>query len=462
MSLLARARALLAEPDRSLESGRALARHRAIALTALVSGAARGISILTTLISVPLTLHYLGTERYGMWMTLSAFSLLLSFTDFGIGNSVLTAVADSSGRDDRHGLRRQIASAYAAMALIALLMLAVLVAVYTLIAWPALFNVTDPLARAEAGPSAGAFFAIMALTTPATLIYRVQLGLQQGFRASIWQAAANLAALAALVIATQAQGSLPWLVLALAGAPIVVALINTADFFWRLRPDLRPRRGDANLGAMRVLSRDGGLFLVLQICAAIMFQTNAIIIAQTLGPDAVAEFAVPERMFSVVGVVLSLLLTPLWPAYGEAVARGDLGWVRRTLRRSLIVAAASSTILALVFVAAGPTLLGWWVGNAVSPPFSLLIALGIWKIIESVGSAVAMFLNGVNEIMIQAAFAVVTAAASVALRLWWAPRFGITGVMAGTIAAYVLFAVPFLGYAIRHALARIALRQQPA
>ena len=86
--------------DLRTEQGRAHSRHRAIVLTALASGMARAVSIATVLISVPLTLHYLGAERYGMWMTLSAFSLLLSFTDFGIGNSVLTAVSKLAGRGD--------------------------------------------------------------------------------------------------------------------------------------------------------------------------------------------------------------------------------------------------------------------------------------------------------------------------------------------------------------------------
>ena len=233
---------------------------------------------------------------------------------------------------------------------------------------------------------------------------------------------------------------------------------DTVDFFARCRPDLRPRRVDVQLRAMHRLSTNGALFLVLQVCAAILFQSNAIIIAQMLGASSVAAFAVPERLFSVIGILLSLLLTPLWPAYGEAVARGDLDWVRRTLRRSVIVAGLGAAVLAAVFVAAGPILLYWWVGNAVSPPVSLLAALGLWKVIESVGSAVAMFLNGVNEIVVQVLFAALTAAASIALRIWWAPKFGLTGVMAGTIVAYLIFAVPFLGYAIRHALARIAAR----
>lgn len=459
MTLIDRARALLAEPDRSHEAGRAQARHRAIALTALASGVARGINLLTILISVPLTLHYLGVERYGMWMTLSAFALLLSFTDFGISNSVLTEVAKCAGRDDQTGLRRQIASAYAAMALIALAFLAILAALYGVIDWPALFNVTDPLARTEAGPAAAAFFAILALTAPIALIYRIQLGLQQGFRATVWQGAASLASLIALVLAMLFEASLLWLVVALAGAPLLVAAINALDFFARQRPDLRPRRGDIHLGAMQQLSTNGALFLILQVCAAILFQSNAIIIAQMFGAGAVAAFAVPERLFSVIGILLSLALAPLWPAYGEAVARGDLSWVRRTLRRSLIVSGLGAALLAAVFVAAGPQLLHWWVGNAVSPPFSLLIALGIWKVIESLGSAVAMFLNGVNEIMVQVIFALLTAAASIGLRIWWAPIYGLTGVVAGTIVAYLVFAVPFLGYAIRHAMARIAARQ---
>jgi hypothetical protein len=30
--------------------------------------------------------------------------------------------------------------------------------------------------------------------------------------------------------------------------------------------------------------------------------------------------------------------TPLWPAYGEAIARGDITWVRRTIVGSIVVA----------------------------------------------------------------------------------------------------------------------------
>jgi hypothetical protein len=37
------------------------------------------------LISIPLTLNYLGVERFGVWMTLTSFTTLAAFMDFGLG-----------------------------------------------------------------------------------------------------------------------------------------------------------------------------------------------------------------------------------------------------------------------------------------------------------------------------------------------------------------------------------------
>jgi O-antigen/teichoic acid export membrane protein len=47
-------------------------------------------------ISVPLTLTYLGSERYGMWMAISSIVALLAFADFGLGNGLVNAIAVAS------------------------------------------------------------------------------------------------------------------------------------------------------------------------------------------------------------------------------------------------------------------------------------------------------------------------------------------------------------------------------
>jgi len=57
-----------------------------VALTALTSVAARSVALLSLLISVPLTLRYLGSERYALWMAVSSLLAALVSLDLGIGN----------------------------------------------------------------------------------------------------------------------------------------------------------------------------------------------------------------------------------------------------------------------------------------------------------------------------------------------------------------------------------------
>lgn len=450
---------LLRKPVNSEDgSRRTHLRNQAVALTAFASVFARSVSLLTALVSVPLTLHYLGNERFGLWMTISAFSALLSFTDFGVGNSVLTALAKKAGTGKILELRVQISSAYGAMFAIAIAMLALLLLVYPLVEWSDLFNVRSRLARDEAGPAVATFLTILALNIPLGLIARVQLGLQQGFRGYLWQGIASVFALAALVAATWLEASLPLLVLAMAGTPLAVNLANAVLYFGWVRPDLRPSAAFLSGSAMRSLSVNGGMFLVLQVCAALMFHSNALIIAQVLGAQAVATYSVVERMFAIIGLLLSFILTPLWPAYGEAVTSGDLAWVRRALRGSLLLSMGASSIMSGALVLFGPQLLNWWIGSAITVPLILLAGFGGWKVVEASANSMATFLNGVGALKIQVILALLSTFVSIIIKIWWIREFGIAGLLFAMSVTYLIFMLPFLFFSCRKALAKIEAR----
>lgn len=98
--------------ETSTLEGRSKERHQRIALAALTSMATKGVALLTMLISVPLTVSYLGAERYGLWMTISLVIAILVFADLGLGNGLLNAVSEANGRDDREAAREYMSSAF--------------------------------------------------------------------------------------------------------------------------------------------------------------------------------------------------------------------------------------------------------------------------------------------------------------------------------------------------------------
>lgn len=432
--------------DQSTPEGRAQERHRRVALTAAASALAKVLSVGTALISVPLTLHYLGVERFGMWMTISSLIAMLAFADFGIANGVLSAVAEAHGRDDRVALQRIVSSGFFMLTAIAAGLLVLFVALYAHVAWHAVFNVQSELARAEAGPALAVFVACFACAIPLAVVQRVQMGLQQGFLASLWQCIGSLCALGGVLLAISLQGGLPWLVLALAGAPLMAALLNSLHFYLRSRPDLRPRLALFGAGDAKRLARSGALFFVLQVTVAVAYTSDSIVIAQLLGASAVAEYAVPEKLFGLITLAMSMVLAPLWPAYGEAIARRDSIWVQQTLKRSLLTVLGLSIVAAVGLLFMAPALLRLWVGAAIEPPLGLLAALAVWKVVEAGGNALAMFLNGAHVIGMQVAVALATAIAAIGLKVLLIPHWGISGAVWATVIAYVMMAA--LPYAV--------------
>lgn len=437
--------------DSSTPEGRAAERHRRATLTAVASVLAKLVSVGTALITIPLTLHYLGVERFGMWMTISSLVALLAFADFGIANGVLNVVAAAHGRDDAAGVRRAIASGLFILGVSSAMLLALFGLAYPFIEWPSVFNVHSPQARAEAGPAIAAFVVCYAVTIPLVVVQRAQMGLQQGFLASLWQCAGSLCALVAVLLAIGLQAGLPWLVLALTGAPLLAALLNTLYFFGVAQPGLRPNWASVSRLVCRAVAGTGALFFVLQLTAAVTYSSDGFVIAQLLGAPAVAEYAVPEKMFALLSIAVAMALGPLWPAYGEAIARGDVEWVSRTVRKSLLIATTLTAAGASILVVGGPWIIRLWIGDGVLVSHGVLVALACWKTIEAAGVAVAMYLNAANVVLMQVIVSVVTCVVAFTLKLWLVPLVGVAGAVWATAMAYLLFAgVPYAIYLHRH------------
>lgn len=436
---------LLTSPyDPSTEDGRARSRQQRIALSAATAALAKVISVATALISVPLTLQYLGAERYGMWMTMSSFIALLSFADLGIGNGLLSSVATAHGRDDKHEIRSLISSAYLLLSAIGLLILLGFAAVYRLVPWHRIFNVHTELARQEAGPAMAMLVLCLALAMPISIVQRVQMGLQSGFLSNIWQCMSSLFGLIAVIVSAETHAPLFVLVLGFMGAPLLANALNSLIYFLFLKPELSPTFSLTSHHHVRSITGTGLLFLILQIVSAASYSSNAIVIAQMLGAQQVAEYAVPEKLFALIGTVLAMMLAPLWPAYSEAIARGDRAWVRATLMRSTTIAVGVATLGSVLLVLFGSQIITIWLNHPFPMARDLLLSFGVWKIIEAAGNALAMFLNGARIVKTQVVIAVLTGASALTLKIYLAGKLGISGVNWAMSASF--FAIALIPY----------------
>lgn len=425
--------------DSMTASGRSKERYRRAALSTAAAFGARGIQILTSLVTVPLTLHYLGLERYGMWMTISSTIAMFSFADLGIGNGLLNAIAEAHGRSDRESASNYVSSAFYALIVVSGIVGVGFTLCYPFVPWARIFNVTSAQAMSEAGPAVAVFVGSFLIAMPLGVVQRIRMGYQEGFIDSLWATAGSVGAFAATILAVRLRASLPWLVFAMAAMPALVQLVNAGFLFGHHYPWLRPKLSLVHRAAVSRVMRTGGYFFILQVAAAVAYQSDSLVLAQLLGPESVTLYAVPMKLFQLTPMILGFAYAALWPAYGEAITRGDVPWVRSTLRRSLQVGLGIAVPISLFLIVFGQPIIELWVGPAVVPSYLVLTAMGTWAAMGAIGGSMSSFLNGAGVLRFQAIAAVLMMIANVVFSIVLTRVVGLSGVIWGSIFSQIIF-----------------------
>ena len=423
--------------DLATEDGRSSERYRRAALTTVVSAVARALALVTLFVSIRVISNTTSAEELGLWLLLITAVTLVGFADFGIGNGLLNAIADARGRDDEDFTREAVSSAFFSLLGLALLLGLAFGLAYPHVDWAALYNVTGSTAD-QAGPATVAFVVCILAALPLGISQRVHHAHQRGWVANGWQGVGSVISLVAVVVASINDAGTPTLVAAMLAGPPIAYLLDSCNLFLRRRPDLRPRIRLASIRAGRRVISHGFLFFIIATVGAVSYELDTLVISHFLGADQVQVYAVPFRLFMLAPSLVMLLISPLWPAYGEAASRRDLDWVHSTLRRSLALGLGLTLIPSLLLIPLTQPILDVWVRGTVHPPLGLLLAMATWAVLSGISTAIAIFFNGTGVLKVQVPVAIAMGAANLVLSIILVQHIGVAGPMWATVVTQIV------------------------
>ena len=410
--------------------------------TAVSSGAAaRVLSSLFTLVSLPLAVRYLGAERFGVWATIASTVVFLNLLDLGIASSLTNYIAHSYAVGDRQNAARYTANALVLTAVVACVAGVLLAIAWPTIDWAKLLNVSSAVSRAEVSSTVAAAVVLVLLGLPASLTGRILSGYQEVHCSNAIIAIGTLANLAGLLVGLALQVSMPLLFVLTTGW---ITLANLTVLFAMLlwwKPWLRPRLALLEWGATRELLTAGSGFFLIQIAGAVVFSSDNVVLSHFLGPAQVTPYSVTWRVVGMTAVMQGLFFPALWPAYAEAYARGDYAWVRRAFRITFRGTMALNLVFAALLLALGRTVIRWWAGPFAVPSLSLLGAMALWAIISGAMTVESCLLAAVNRTREQGVLSVVAAGLNLGLSIVLVQRVGPLGVIVGTILSYLIVLV---------------------
>lgn len=395
-------------------------------------------SIITSFLLVPLTIDYLNTENYGVWLTISSFISWFAFFDIGLGNGLRNKFAEAKTLGNYKDAQAFVSTAYFTIGSISLLLIFGFLGVNQFLNWTHLFNTNSSL-QSELSlllPIIFAFFALQLIVNLVTNIY--QANQNHSIQGKIQFFGQALSLLAIWLLTKTNQSSL--LIFGSVFSALPVLILVGLNFF-AFRTTFKTFKPKFSLWKKKYLKEITGLgfkFFVVQIAAMILFSTDNFIISKLFGPEAVVPYNIAFKYFSLVTMAYTIIITPYWSSFTEAYAKKDFEWIKKSVSNiQKLWLLVPIGLIGMVFLA------DWfyqlWVGDKVLVPLKLSLSMALFVVLLTFNMIYVNFINGVGKIQLQLITSLISMTINIPLSIYlgkylgWGP----TGVILATCFSLV-------------------------
>jgi len=394
-------------------------------------------------------------------MVALSITALSAFGDLGLGNGILTLLPAALAADNTRRARVLVSTSYMMLLGMAILIVGIVVVAIWTGASKAVFG---PTLTGVNGPSAAELVVAVtisgfAASLPLNLVQRIQYAVQQAWLSSIWQIGSALATVVAVYSAVWLGWSPVAVVAAASMAPLVVLLLNNFVFFigrYRvLRPALRFVRFRESAGLIRL----GVGFLGLSILTSIALNVDNLLVAHLADLTTVAYFSIAVRLFSVLSLAVTLVALPLWPANSDALARGDVAWVRKTTRTIVLASVGAVLVGGMILVLCRDWVVELWLGDNATVGFGLALGLTIWSCTLAACSPLFSVQNAKGVLHFQALGWGIYLLVSIPLKSLAFAALGVAGIPFAGVTGYVLLIAPLAYVGYRRTLSLVQKRK---
>ena len=402
----------------------------------------RGVSMILTLISAPIMLHHVDRADYGVLLTLTSIVGWVGYMDVGLGNGLRNKLPEFLAKGDFHSAKKIVSSCYVTLAIYVALIIVIFLMVSPFVDWLGVLK--SP--TSDAGEIRGltnVVFIAFCIQFLFGLINSILFAYQMPAFQSLFTFVGQFIALIALVIQVYVFDVTSVLQIGAVNSmiPPLVLFLGSIGLFRTKLEEIAPSFKLFEFKSVGSILSLGLKFFVLQMITIVLFQANSIIIARVVSPEAVVEYNLAFKYVSLLTMIFTIVITPVWSATTDAYVRKDFAWINKTISLSRKVCIAS-IFIGVLMVLASKFVYGIWLGKGtIDINYSTTSLILLYISFEMLYKVYGTIINGTGKVFAQMILTGVIAIIYIPLAILLGKLFGLSGVL---IANAIVFALNYL------------------
>ena len=403
----------------------------------------KGLSIVLSLLIVPLTIGFVNAEQYGVWLTISSIVGWVSYFDLGLGHGLRNKYAEAKANGNTKVMSQLISTTYALIAIIFSVVFIFFLVINHFINWNVFLGVSQ-IDNASLQKIMLALLGFFCLNMILGVLKSLLLGDQRTSMTSLITVIDQLCSLLMIFVLTKTvEPDLFYLVFVYAGAPCLVTLLFSVFLYVprnSIFHDFRPSLKNIKLSLSKSLLSLGGKFFIIQLSLLLIFQCVNIIISRNCGQLAVTQYNLSYKYFQILYMVSVIVLTPYWSAFSDAYAKHDYKWMNNSFSKLTHMALMSIPVLILMLLFA-PIFFKIWVGDSVSIPFKLNAMVALYIMSQIFSGIHTYIINGLGKVTLQVILYVILSLFAIPAMNYLSLHIGLYGILSVLTSVYLAQAI---------------------
>lgn len=400
------------------------------------------ISIAVSFFLVPLTLGYVDSELYGIWLTLSSIITWLQFMDIGFTNGLKNRLGESIALNNWGKGKALVSTTYGMMILIFIPICIISIILIPYINWSSFLNI-NPKYNEDICNAMYVLIICFCSQMILNVLTAVMTAFQKVALSSSFIVIGNILSFVIIYLMTKfCPPSLLALAFAISTMPVIVLLIVSFYFYSGKLKRISPSISSYNKMYVKDLFNLGSKFFIIQIQMLVMYQSTNVLISNVSGPDDVTSYNIAYKYIGIAMMVYTILLQPLWPAFTDAYARKEFIWMKNIYKKMTKVFWICTSVVILM-VALSPIVYKIWIGNRADIPFMMTAMIALYVLLHSWDSLQINMINGIGCIKLQTYITMVGLLMHIPMSLFLSKYVGALGVVLSMILVTTFYSTIF-------------------
>lgn len=404
----------------------------------------KGCSILISLLVVPLTIGYVSSELYGIWLTLASIIHWVHYMDVGFTLGLKNKLAEALANKDYDRGKSLVSTTYFLMVVIFVPVCILLLYLVPHIDWARLLNV-NPMYSSDIVETISVLVILISVQMIINVFSTVVAAYQKVALSSSFAVIGQAISLIIIIALKQfCDPQLVYLAFAFTLMPILVTIFFSFAYYRYKFAEVSPSLKWIRLEYVKDLWSLGAKFFIIQIQVIVLYQTTNILISNIEGPDAVTEYNIAYKLLNVIMMVYTLILSPLWPAFTDAYTKKDFVWMNKIYNKmSKLYLVLILAVICVVLLS--PYIIQIWIGNEIKVPFILTVSIGLYTMVHSWSQLQVLLINGIGTVKLQTYVTMIGLVLHIPLSLFLGRQlgWGTVGVITSMSAIAIIYSIFF-------------------